>query len=408
MRICLITGEYPPDEGGVADYTACLAAALVEQGMMVDILTRRWGRAAAAPPVTGRGGEAPGRLTVYRAIRTWSFGSLRKIGRVVDLTAPNIVHLQYQAAAYQMQPAIHFAPLWLRLTRQARLAVTYHDLRVPYLFPKAGPLRRAALRQLARHADLTLATNSEDYSELAVHRFPGRVEIVPIGSNIPDAPPQDFDRAAWRAAAGIAPGSMLLAYFGFLNASKGGGGLVEALRILRAGGDEPRLVMIGGAVGASDPTNADTLAQFRSALHLLDLEDAVIWTGHVEPEQVSAWLHAADVVTLPYVDGASYRRGSLLAALAHGRPVVTTTPAPLTGGILPALVDGEALLLVPPGDPAALANAVGAIAEDPALAARLSTGARAVAAHFTWPAIAARHIALYRAVLAETEALGDG
>ena len=45
---------------------------------------------------------------------------------------------------------------------------------------------------------------------------------------------------------------------------------------------------------------------------------------------------------------------------------------------------------------------------DPALAARLSEGALRIAAHFTWPAIAARHVALYRAVLAETEAIGEG
>ena len=39
MRVMLVTGEYPPDEGGVADYTRCLAEALVAEGVEVVIAT---------------------------------------------------------------------------------------------------------------------------------------------------------------------------------------------------------------------------------------------------------------------------------------------------------------------------------------------------------------------------------
>jgi len=330
------------------------------------------------------------------------------VGRIVDATAPQVVHIQYQAAAFRMRPAIHLLPWWLGRTRPGVMAaVTYHDLRVPYLFPKAGPVRGLAVRLLARYADLTLCTNAEDHGALAARHYRGRLDIVPIGSNIPDAPPPGFDRDGWRAAAGIAQGEALLAYFGFLNASKGGLVLAGALDLLRRAGRGARLVMLGGAVGASDPTNAAYLDGFRADLAARGLAEAVIWTGHVPPPAVSAWLRAADAVVLPYADGASYRRGSLLAALAHGRPVVTTRPAPPPGGPLPALVDGESARLVPAGDPAALAAAVAGVLDDPALARRLEAGARAVARHFAWDAIAARHEALYREVLADRSAGGE-
>ena len=50
FRVLLVTGEYPPDEGGVADYTRCLAEALAERGMAVDVVTgrRRKGSAGTA------------------------------------------------------------------------------------------------------------------------------------------------------------------------------------------------------------------------------------------------------------------------------------------------------------------------------------------------------------------------
>ena len=105
-------------------------------------------------------------------------------------------------------------------------------------------------------------------------------------------------------------------------------------------------------------------------------------------------------MALPYADGASYRRGSLLAALAHGVPVVTTEPAH-RGRSLEELVDEQSALLVRPDDTAALARTIGRVLDDKGLAARLSAGARGVAEQFSWDRIAARHLELYRELVAE-------
>lgn len=123
-------------------------------------------------------------------------------------------------------------------------------------------------------------------------------------------------------------------------------------------------------------------------------------TGPLPAADVASLLAASDVCLQPYRDGASPRRGSLLAALAQGVPVVTTTPA--RGGYdgLPAPRDGATALFVPPDDAAALADAAWRILSDGALAARLGAGARAYAARLAWPAIARQHHALYEAITA--------
>jgi len=87
----------------------------------------------------------------------------------------------------------------------------------------------------------------------------------------------------------------------------------------------------------------------------------------------------------------------LLEAMASGLPVVTTR----VGGN-PALVDDEVTgLLVPPGDPAALAKAIIRLVEDPVLAERLGAGAREVAcSHFGLDRMLSRVQALYDRALA--------
>lgn len=403
LRACIVTGEYPPDEGGVADYTRQLAGALAAERVAVDIVTsRRPGWRSLPPKDDGLPPDVRRWVNVHRVVPSWGWSSLRSLRRAVGVLGPDIVHVQYQAAAFALKAPIHLAPWAVGRGGSVRTAVTFHDLRVPYLFPRAGGLRRRAVFGLGGLADLAVATNAADHAALTAVLPADHVVLVPIGSNVPDAPPPEFDRATFRENAGVGSDVGLIAYFGFLNESKGGGTLVEALGALAATGRDVQLVMVGGAIGASDPTNARTLGTFETRVEALGLAGRVRWTGHLPPAGVSAWLRAADVSALPYRDGASYRRGSLLAALTHGLPVVTTRPPldpPPVPGAPPPLVDGRSALLVPPDDPDALAAAVARVLDDPAAASRLSAGARELARAFDWEAIAARHIELYRAML---------
>jgi glycosyltransferase involved in cell wall biosynthesis len=282
---------------------------------------------------------------------------------------------------------------WRRLGRPP-LVVTFHDLKPPYLFPKAGPLRDAAVRLLARYSDAIIVTNAEDQATARRWPFFARsaargprpsLHEIPIGSNIEVSPPADYTRDGWRATQGYAPGDVVWAYFGFLNESKGGETLIRAL----ARSQPPAyLLMIGGRVGSSDPTNQAYADHIQATIVELGLGERVRWTGYVPNEQVSAALLSADAVLLPYRDGISLRRGSFHAALAHGCPIVSTYPVVP----LPELVDGENVLLVPPDDPVALSQAGQRLHDDPALKERIGRGAAALSRQFTWAHIARRTV----------------
>jgi glycosyltransferase involved in cell wall biosynthesis len=387
MNIGLITGEFPPDQGGVGDFTDRLAHALTDLGHGVHVITSS-SEASDLEPATSGPASQTSKLTVHRAIEHWRFGCWREILRLSRRHDLDALNIQYQAAAYDMHPTINLVP---RRQRRPPVVVTFHDLKVPYLFPKAGPLRRWVVHLLARRADSVIVTNRED--ELRLSALKPRIANltrIPIGSNIPSALPPGYDRAAERARWGIAPDDVLIGYFGFLNQSKGGEELIETLGLLVEQGLPAHLLKIGGRVGTSDPTNRAYADSVDCLIADRGLQERVHWTGYLPPRRVSASLCATDVCVLPYRDGVSFRRGSLLACLAHGRAVITTHPAVP----LPEVRDGESMLLVEPESATALAQAVIQLAGSPTLQARLEAGAEELATHFRWDTIAQRTAAL--------------
>jgi glycosyltransferase involved in cell wall biosynthesis len=374
MRIGLVTGEYPPDRGGVGDYTREIGKALGVLGHQVHVITSK-------SPVS----SLQSSITVHREINNWGWGCWKQVLQIACRERLDVLNVQFQTAAYRMHPAIHFVPK--RRDRPPVVVVTFHDLRVPYLFPKAGPLRRKAIEMLAKRADGVIVTNLEDAVEISNLKSPiPNLVRIPIGSNIALCLPEGYDRDALRARWGIESDDLLLGYFGFLNERKGGEDLIETLAALVSQGHPAHLLLIGGRVGSSDSTNVAYAKRVDRLIVERGLTERVHHTGFVPPDEVSASLKAVDVCVLPYRDGVSLRHGSLHACLAHGRAIVTTLPTVGT----PEFRDGESMSLSPAEDIKALASRVAQIATDPELRARLEHGAASLAVEFTWDRVAAR------------------
>ncbi|MDY6877301.1 MAG: glycosyltransferase family 4 protein [Chloroflexota bacterium] len=395
MRIGLITGEYPPDQGGVGDFTRELGRALVTLGHEVHVLTgvsRDTEHETRTAKHENTKQESRNTVTVHRCVHGWGWRCWHDVLHLDDALRLDVLNVQYQAAAYQMHPAINLLPWWLRRRGRPPMVVTFHDLKVPYLFPKAGSLRRQVVLALARWADGIIVTNREDELQMAGYRLrAANLARIPIGSNITLRLPDGYDRDAWRARWGLKPGDLLLGYFGFLNERKGGEDLIEVLAALVARGLGAHLLLIGGRVGSSDPTNVAYAERVDRLIAERGMAARVHHTGFVPPEEVSASMAAVDVCVLPYRDGVSLRHGSLHACLAHGRPIVTTYPAVET----PELHDGGNVLLVPAQDVGRLTDGVARLWQGPAVRQRLERGAARLAREFTWEQIAGSTVAFY-------------
>jgi glycosyltransferase involved in cell wall biosynthesis len=357
LVIVFVSGEYPPDVGGVGDYTARLRLALEQQGWLTAVVTRLH-------------------------VRRWDVRALEWFVRNAPRTG--VVHIQYQAAAYDLLGDICLVPMLLRRLRPGvRVATTFHDARVPYLFPRAGSLRQGALRLLARTSDAVIAADERDLRQLGGPS--PRHYQVPIGANVSCAPAEGYDRAAFRSTLGLQAEDLAVVYFGTMNASKGIGLLLDAFGGIQGNVPRVRLLLLGGEVGASDPT--DRAAARNVQARIAALGESVIRTGWLPPRELSAYLLAGDVALLPYTDGASARRGSLLACAAHTLPIVTTHPC---GAEVAPYVE------VVQQDAAALAEAVIGVGREPS---RLRAASAALAERVSWPRIAAQHIAIYERLL---------
>ena len=117
--------------------------------------------------------------------------------------------------------------------------------------------------------------------------------------------------------------------------------------------------------------------------------------GSLEHDRLPPYHAGADVFVAPALGQESFGL-VLVEAMAAGVPVVASDIAGYRE-VLRKDVDG---LLVPPGDPAVLADAVAGVLKDPDLARKLSEAGRARAAEFSWDRVAGELEAVYRAAAA--------
>jgi glycosyltransferase involved in cell wall biosynthesis len=348
-RIVQVTAQ---TTGGIGRHVRSLVAELVRRGAAVEV---------AAPRSTGGlGAEAAG--TPFWPVEiprlpspVPAVAALRELHRALD--GADLVHAHGVRAGLAAGAAARSGAV-------PHLVVTIHNA----VF-ETGPTRRGAEsvanRMLALLAERRICV-SEDLARAARAAAPakaGSVQVIPAGSDTTLADPVAVEQA--RAGLGLSPGRRLIVGVGRLDPQKGFDVLVEAAA--RLDGDPPPLIVVCGE-GPERP-------ELEGRIRLLGAGDRVRLLGN--RRDARAIIAAADAFCMP-----SRWEGSPLAlheALAARRPIVASA----TGGIPELLAFGEAGLLVPAEDPAALAAALTRLLEDPDLAARLA--ARAEQAAAAWP-----------------------
>ena len=283
----------------------------------------------------------------------------------------DLVHVQWAPTAYRGRLP--------DLGGDVPLAVTLHEME---------DLERGGL-QLAARAAMVVCTGEEAAAVMRA-KLPGAaVEVVPIGPNVD----MGWARSPEGAAEDAGVDGQLAVFFGFVHPVKGIPYLLDALVAVRARHADLRLAIVGGFESLALPGEeaAAYRAEVDEQIEARGLWDAVTVTGWQAEEVVSRILRRADLAVMPFTAGVSAKSGALLTVLAHGLPVVATRP--------PGGADRPGVRFVPVRDPAALAEAIAGLLDDPAEAARLSGEARASVPGDPWGDIARAHRELYDAVL---------
>lgn len=260
----------------------------------------------------------------------------------------------------------------------SRTVVQVVTRRMDYAPRGAGPY----VRWLYGRMDAVIAISRAARDALAVRGIDAqRVAIVPSGVAVEMF--RDLDRAAARAALGVAPDATVVAIVASLHERKGHAILLDALARLAADGVVPLCLAAGtGPEGDALQDRAQRLG----------VAARVRWLGQVA--DVRNVLGAADVVAMPSL--AEGLGVAAIEAMAASRPVVASA----VGG-LPELIDDDLQgLLVPPGDAASLAAALRRVLDDAALRARLGEAGRVRAEAFSTVAMARGTASVYERALA--------
>ena len=386
LRLCSVF-EPPPSAlvgkgvkfdpiGGMQNHTAELTRALDRRGVVQTVVTTR---PPTAPHFQRLGGNA---RVIRLGLPVRRFRQL--YGPQAAIVAPVLasradlvhVHLGEDLAVLPVGAAaarLHRLPLVLTVHTSLRHTLAVSDLRSAVLKTFGGPIERWGERSAEAVVVITprlcrlLLSDGVDED---------RVHVIPPGVN-----PSLFDGPFEDPFAGV--GRPRVLFVGRLAPQKGVRNLVAAAGLLE---DMSAQVLLVGD-GPERP------ALEREA-ERIGLGDRLHFLGFVAHDRLPAVLAHADLLVLPslYEELGTV----LLEAMQAGLPIVASK----TGGIPDVIEDGVNGLLVPPGNPEALAYAIDRLLADRDLAYRLSEGARERGKDYDWEVLAERVLAVYRGVTA--------
>jgi D-inositol-3-phosphate glycosyltransferase len=384
------------DAGGLNVYVIELSRRLAAAGIEVDIFTRATSsqldpvlsmddritvRNIHAGPFEGlTKGELPGQLCVFarEVLRT---EAAQPLGHY------DLVHSHYwlsgQVGALARDrwgvPLVHTMHTMAKVKNEALATGDTPE-------PSA---RIIGEEQVVEAADMLIASTDIEAKQLInlYDADPGRVEVVHPGVDLAVFRPRDTHAA--REHLGLPLDAHVVLFAGRLQPLKAPDVLLRAVALLleETPGLRSRLVVpvVGGPSGTG-LEHPESLAELASEL---GIDDVVRFVPPVPAAELAVWDAAASVVAVP-----SYNESfGLVAAeaLATGTPVV----AAAVGGLTTVVEDEENGLLVDTHEPRDWASALRRVLLDDALRARLSEGARARAARFSWENTAERTLDVY-------------
>ncbi len=381
LRVAVVTPYFAPHVGGVEKYAEQIARGLAARGDLDVVVVTTGDRLRTSVqlhgslPVVRLGRWLRLSNTPINPCWPWQLARLFRRYRVQVVHLHSPVPLLADAAA-------------LAAGRRA-VVLTYH---AGTLVKGSGGLVDHLLRGYERwvlprvfgRADELVAVSATSLAHPT-----GRATVITPGVDV-----RQF-RPAVPAERPAETGPVTVLYVGRMERSsswKGVPVLVQAFAEVLRRTPAARLVLVGGG---------DAVDDHLEQAGRLGLTGRVTWAGELGPADLARAYRAARVLVLPSLTAAESFGMTLIEAMASGCPVVGSD----VGGIPTVIRDGIDGLLVPPGDPVALAEACSRLIADPGLATRMGQqGRRAAETRFGWPSRIDAHAGLVRRAWASSRA----
>jgi glycosyltransferase involved in cell wall biosynthesis len=339
LRWAVITGEYPPDRGGVGDYTRLVARGLAEAGDEVHV----WA------PIPLHVAPKDAGVNVHELPGHFSLESLVSLSKDLRcLPRPYHLLVQYVPHAFGWK-AMNVPFCWWISRRPEPVWIMFHEVAFPISRhqPLAhnflGMVNRLMVRLLTRQAERILITIPAWESLLPkIPSVRRRVAWLPVPSNIPSVvSPEQVANTRRHFAS---PNEIVIGHFGTY-----GHHIAPILRRLLP----PLLAKQSGRRALLMGNGSDCFAALLRKENPA-LRGQMSATGSLGPEQTALHLAACDCLLQPFADGVSSRRTSVMAGLALGLPIVTNS-GPLTDLVW---TNTDSVFLVPSPSPSCLLDAM--------------------------------------------------
>jgi len=304
MKLAILTRSVSPFPCGIGDHTVNLARALREKAVKVEV-------------IAGRG--EPNDTTTIVPDR-WDKARLAFLLEELEKTDVDHVVMQFTPLLFDNGQTDREAlsNFWTQCSRKWKTSLLVHEtyFRI-WWHPRSwikGSLEKALLRKMVEQAHFVF-TASQPLLEEIRHwgSKTSRKSQLPIGSNFPFV---EVQRAKARSQLTISSDEVVLVLFGGGNSLKWMTPHVHATdALLHAEGVKASWLLLGGI--------PDSWFRFKLP---------VVCPGRLSAEELSLRLQASDVFLMPHYAGLCAKRGTLMAAMQHGLPVIGTE-TPMTDAI---------------------------------------------------------------------------
>jgi glycosyltransferase involved in cell wall biosynthesis len=312
----IISSEYPPQTGGVSDYTALVAHQLAAAGDQVHV----W-----CPPCA-EADEPPNGVVLHRELGAFRPKDLRRTGAELDrFPSPRHILVQWVPHGYGYRSMN--VPLCQWLLERSRRHGDHVEIMVhePYLRFRMSSPRQSLAALVHRFMTLLLLAAAERVW-ISTPAWEGSWRPYALGRNIPfgwlpvpsTIAVADIPGAVQTVRERCVPsGEILIGHLGTYGDSVIS--ILEPVLIAVAGLPGRRKVLL---MGQGSTEYRRELVRKNQAL-----ESLVVATGALGAMDLSHHIMACDLLLQPYPDGVTSRRTSCMAGLSHGKPVITNLGA---------------------------------------------------------------------------------